>query len=304
MTSRAPIAVFAYNRCDHFKRMFASLQSCSGFAESAVTIFIDGPRSQDDAAAVGEVKAYAQSLNLPNVRIVERSENLGLKQSIYAGVTEICQQQGRVIVFEDDLLLSPAILDYFNDGLDRYADNPNVWTLVGYQYDVPALRSCPRALVLPFTHTWGWATWGRAWLGYDMNAPVDPKDLSSASFRRAYDVFGVRDFRNMLVLALESLVSCWFSPWYYKMFKARGVSLFPPQTYIAHVGYDGGTHASRLNPYNMLVKPTPPSAAVFAWPETLSIDYWAIDAIATSWDARVQKYISYLGHIKRMLRRK
>lgn len=274
---------------------------CRGFSESSVTIYIDGPKSEEDRKKVNEVRDYAQSLKLPNVTVIMKEQNAGLKDNIFTGVTEMCKKHERVIVLEDDLLLSPVVLDYFNEALEKYAEDTRIWSIAGYQYDVPSLRSFPRALVLPFPNTWGWATWSRAWLQYNMADPVDPVDLGSKSFTHAFDVFGIRDFRDMLISALAGKVSCWFTPWYYKIFINRGVSLFPPRTYVAHGGYRGGTHASALNPYSLLVSPAPVSDELCKMPDHIKIDYWAIDLIRASWDARVQNMIGNLGEIKRHL---
>ena len=59
-----------------------------------------------------------------------------MKNSIIAGVTQACEEHGRVIVLEDDLLLSPVALRYFNAALDRYADDPRVMHVSGYMFPV------------------------------------------------------------------------------------------------------------------------------------------------------------------------
>ena len=39
---------------------------------------------------------------------------MGLANSIIAGVTELCNRYGRVIVVEDDLVVSPYFLKYMD----------------------------------------------------------------------------------------------------------------------------------------------------------------------------------------------
>ncbi|MDD3182478.1 MAG: hypothetical protein PHD48_06735 [Alphaproteobacteria bacterium] len=302
--SKAPIAIFAYNRKDNLEGMLASLQACHGFAESPIILFVDGPKSEKDMAQVEAVRAYARALNWSNLEVVCREKNMGLKQSIYTGVSSVCERYGRVIVLEDDLLLSPVALDYFNEGLTKYENEPRIWSIVGYQYDVPELREHNTALVLPFTHPWGWATWQRAWKQFDMSPTVDPRNLRSRTFKDAFDVYGLRDFRNMLVLNADGLINSWYILWYYTLFSAGGLSLFPPGSLIQNIGQkSGGTHASGLNPYHLLVHPNPPTTQRCLFPDRLFVDYWAIDFIRDSRDARVQKMISCFGRIKRCLKK-
>jgi hypothetical protein len=301
--SHAPIAIFAYDRLDHFERMFGALRACRGFTESPVIIFLDGARSDKDAPRVEAVRSFARNINLPNITLVEREQNMGLKASICAGVSEICAKYGQVIVLEDDLILSPVALEYFNKGLEHYKDYKRVWSIVGYQYDTPALRNLDRALILPFAHCWGWATWERAWIQFDVDASIRDKDLKSKVFRTAFDVYGVQNFSDMLELSLAKKINSWFIRWNYKVFSEQGVSVFPPVTYVTNIGMSsGGTHASSLNPYSLLVNPAPPSETMVKFPEHLFVDYWAIDNIRRAWDVKIQRLIAFLGKIKRLLK--
>ena len=295
--------MFAYRRPDLLRRMFTSLRTCFGFTESSVTIFVDGPRTAADLPAVQAVRGFAHGLRLANVEVVVRDENLGLPKSIVAGARQLCARDGRVIVLEDDLLLAPSALDYFNTGLDAFKNERRVWSVCSYMYDVPALRSRTEAIALPFAHPWGWATWDRALAGFDLDAPIDRADLGSASFRTYFNLGGLRDFASMLQLSVEGKVSSWFIRWYYQIFKSGGLSIFPPRSFVDNAGIvsSGGTHASVLNPYNFLMRPAELASGPIRMPDMLQVDYAAIDAMACSRDARVQRLIGKLGQIKRRL---
>lgn len=296
----APIAIFAYDRVEHFKKMFKSLQECKLFHESDVTIFLDGPKSNTDRLRVDEMQLFAKKINLSNINLEIRNKNIGLKQSIHEGVSLLCNKHGKVIVLEDDLILSPCILEYFNTALENYKNDSRAWSIAGYQYNVPFLHNINRALVLPFAHCWGWATWKRAWEKFDIAEEIDEKNLKSSTFRHLFDANGLRDFTDMLELAVEGKINSWFIRWYYKIFTEGGVCIFPPKSYVKNIGIGaGGTHGTALSPYRFLTKSFLPSENLITMPENLSVDYWAVDKIASSWDAKLQKYISKLGNIKR-----
>ena len=301
----APIAIFAYDRLDDFEKMFSALKLCSGFDKSPITIFLDGPKDEAAKPRVEKVRQCARAIDLANVSLVEREANMGLKASIYDGVSKICKEHGRVIVLEDDLVVSPCVLEYFNQGLEKYKEEKRVWSIVGYQYDAPGLRGYDKALVLPFAHCWGWATWDRAWEQFDINAKIYERDLKSRAFRKFFDLDGVQTFADMLGLAKQGKINSWFIRWYYKVFNEGGVSIFPPVSYVENVGLKGGgTHSSYLNPYRLLMSPSELSKALVHFPEELDVDYWAIDKIRVSKDARVQKMIAVLGKIKRIIKGK
>ncbi len=150
MVDFAPVALFVYRRLELLSRVLDSLEACPEFGASKVVIFSDGPRQSSDAV-VGEVRAYLRSRLRPNMQVVEAERNNGLARSIIGGVTQLCEEYGRVIVLEDDLLVSPALLTWFNTALNACADDPKVMQVSGYMYNVAALRGREEGFYLPIT---------------------------------------------------------------------------------------------------------------------------------------------------------
>jgi len=301
-TDYAPIAIFAYNRPDSLTRMMASLRECKEFEHSTITIFVDGPKNEKDKAAVDRVRHLVQNLRLPNVTNVFSETNKGLRQSIYSGVNEICAGQGRVIVLEDDLVLSPIALRYFNDGLDYYKDDVRIWSIAGYLYDVPELRDSRKAIALPFAHPWGWATWARAWSRFSLDNRPRLTDLESAAFCQMFDVNGIYPFAAQLQQSIAGRVDSWFIHWYYTIFQNGGWSIFPPRRVLDNFGISQGTHGSALNPHEYLVeRPTLLNEEVI-FESMVSLNYAALDQLKRCRELRVQRFIATAGRAKRRLR--
>lgn len=300
-TDWAPIAVFAYNRPDKLAALMASLQSCQGFSESPVTIFVDGAKGPADDPAVQAVRDLVVNLRLPNVSWSFQQSNRGLRQSVYAGVSQVVRQYGRVVVLEDDLVLSPIALTYFNKALSRYETVDRVWSVVGYAYDAPALRGSTTTVALPFAHPWGWATWARAWNRYQLDNQPARAQLGSASFRSAFDMDGLYPFTAQLKNSIEGRVNSWFIHWYYTVFEHRGVSIFPPRRVLDNYGMSEGSHGGAMNPYDRLVTRPPLLDAVPHLCDPLVIDYVALDHLRNSHELRVQRMIARAGSAKRVL---
>ena len=60
------------------------------------------------------------SVKNKNVTLIFRNKNFGLKKNITLGISEIISKYKRVIVLEDDLILSRNFLLYMNSGLNFY----------------------------------------------------------------------------------------------------------------------------------------------------------------------------------------
>lgn len=296
------IAIFAFNRPASLERLLHSLAACPEFPDAQVTVFIDGPRSPSEAAVVSETIRIAREAATPNWRIVPAEANRGLRRSIHSGVAEVCALHGHAIVLEDDLVVAPAALTYFLEGLQRYEHEPRVWSICGYNYEHPKLSVDHRAFFLPFAHPWGWATWKRAWDKFTLDQPrLSRAQLLSPSFRQFFNVAGLIRAVDLIDLSQKGLVDSWFIRWHQKIFAEGGLSVFPSRRYVANLGVGkGGTHASAMNPYSLLVRSTAPDLkSVGDWPSSIEIDFLALDAMACSRDAAVQRVLARLGRIKR-----
>ncbi|MEA2512437.1 MAG: hypothetical protein QOJ59_1924 [Thermomicrobiales bacterium] len=242
----APVALFIYNRPDHVRRTIASLRGCDGFAASPVYVFADGPKTEEDDRVVHAARAVARDLLGDRATFIEQASNRGLANSIIAGVTQLCDQFGRVIVVEDDLLLSPRFLRFVNEGLERYRDEPRVMQISGHIYDVPTLRDYAEALFLPLTTSWGWGTWQRSWQLFDERAGGWEAFLRNRQACRRFDLDGRFSYSRMLEAQMRGKRDSWAIRWYYSVFNRGGLVLFPPRSLVQNAGLDGsGTHIRR-----------------------------------------------------------
>ena len=117
----APIALFVYNRPKHTERTLKFLKQNELATETRLFIFSDGAKTPDDEENVKEVRELLKHIDgFKSVEIIERKQNMGLAESVIAGVTRLVKDYKQVIVFEDDLVSSPYTLTYFNDALNRY----------------------------------------------------------------------------------------------------------------------------------------------------------------------------------------
>jgi hypothetical protein len=163
MSELAPIALFTFKRPSHTRRTLETLAANPEFELSPLHIFCDGARRASEQSEVDEVRELVRQWPHPDKHIVSGVENRGLSKSVRAGVTELCERYGRVIVVEDDLVLSPVFLRYMNDALVRYQNDPKVMQISAHNFPVE-LQVPHEAIFLRLSTSWGWATWRRAWI--------------------------------------------------------------------------------------------------------------------------------------------
>jgi hypothetical protein len=243
VSALAPVVVFAYRRPDHLRNTLTSLMRCDGFEQSLIIVYCDGARNANETDSVMATRELAKSMLGDRGEFHFNEVNLGLSRSVIAGVGDVIARFGCAIVVEDDLELSPSFLTYMNQALDRYADDESVFQVSGYMFDVPELKASATALFLPFTVSWGWATWKRAWDQFDPQATGWEALRTDKVLRRRFNLDGIYDYATMLMRQMAGLRDSWAVRWYWTVFKANGLVLFPPVSLVNNTGFDGsGTH--------------------------------------------------------------
>ena len=241
--SFAPIALFAYNRPTHLQRAVESLLANELAPTSDLYIFSDGPKSPAQEAAVADARCYCGSVSgFRSVTVVERPTNLGLANSIIDGTTRMTKEFGRVIVLEDDLVLSPHFLKYMNLALERYRDEDRVFQVSGHMFQA-TINSPDDAIFLPFVTSWGWGTWDRAWAHFDPNATGYLEIGSDPALKRRFNLDDAYDYFGMLEAQLAGNIDSWAIRWYLSVFRQQGLALYPKKTLVDNFGFDGsGEH--------------------------------------------------------------
>lgn len=241
----APVVIFAYRRSLHLRQTLDRLVRCKEFADSPVIVYVDGPRNKTEQADVEATRAVAKEILGARARYVFHEKNMGLARSVITGVNETLALYGRAIVVEDDLWVSPQFLEFMNQALDRYADDDSVLQISGYLFGSPALESQTKALFLPFIGSWGWATWQRAWRSFDPEATGWLSLRTDSEARRRFNLDNSYDYATMLFSQMTGQGQSWAIRWYWSVFKADGLVLYPPVSLVRNTGLDGsGTHGS------------------------------------------------------------
>lgn len=242
MAELAPIALFTFKRPQHTLRTLETLAANPEFHQSPLHIFCDGARRPSEQSEVDDVIALVQRWPHPNKHIFVAAQNRGLSKSVRTGVTDLCERYGRVIVVEDDLVLSPAFLRYMNDALTRYDRHPEVMQISGHNYPVE-ISDSHDAILLRLTTSWGWATWHRAWMQRSQDRSEAKSVTASIRSRYAFDFDGAYPFSRMLNDQILGRNDSWAVWWYMNVYRSNGLTLFPKFSLVLNDGFDGsGTH--------------------------------------------------------------
>ena len=265
MMNCAPILLFVYNRPEHTQRCIESLKRNSLATDSTLYIYADGAKDDTQQAAVNEVRSYIHTIcGFKETIIIEREENWGLARNIIDGVTTQVNQYGRVIVLEDDLVVAPYFLQFMNDALETYQDEPKVGHIQACDFTQDP--SLPETFLIKWTGSWGWATWDRAWKHFNPNGKELLQELEQRKLTRTFDFNGKYGFTRMLRRQIKGKNNSWAIRWNASLFLKDILSLNVGRSLVQNEGFDGsgtncgggGLYASHLHLAPLPVKKISP----------------------------------------------
>ena len=254
MMTCAPILLFVYNRPEHTRRCIESLTRNALAADSTLYIYADGAKDTTQQSAVDEVRSYLRTISgFKTVNLIERKENWGLARNIIDGVTTQVNRYGKVIVLEDDLVVAPYFLQFMNDALETYKDEPKVGHIQACDFTQDP--SLPDTFLIKWTGSWGWATWERAWKHFNPNGKALLEELEQRKLTYTFDFNGKYGFTRMLRRQIEGKNNSWAIRWNASLFLKDILSLNVGRSLVQNEGFDGsgtncgggGLYASNLH---------------------------------------------------------
>ena len=254
MMTCAPILLFVYNRPEHTRRCIESLTRNALAADSTLYIYADGAKDTTQQSAVDEVRSYLRTISgFKTVNLIERKDNWGLARNIIDGVTTQVNRYGKVIVLEDDLVVAPYFLQFMNDALETYKDEPKVGHIQACDFTQDP--SLPETFLIKWTGSWGWATWERAWKHFNPDGKALLEELEQRKLTYTFDFNGKYGFTRMLRRQIEGKNNSWAIRWNASLFLKDILSLNVGRSLVQNEGFDGsgtncgggGLYASNLH---------------------------------------------------------
>lgn len=278
----APIVVFAYDRPEHLRRTLDALSQNDLAKDSVLYIYCDGARewggekdynsNSDDISRrrygkmfckKNEFDEYCSRINnvrelakaqtgFSSVNVVLRDHNMGLAANITGAITDIIEQYGKVIAFEDDIISTRGVLTYLNDALKLYNEDTRVMHISAYVY--PHKIKLPETFFHPNPYpAGGWATWARAWKYYSDNTQ-ELVDFWKNDWK-SFNIIGQDHLQKQLLLNLDGKLKTWYIKWYASMRRQNGLCLYPGISMTNNIGFDNTGETSETSTYYYINNP-------------------------------------------------
>lgn len=254
----SPILLFVYKRLDTLERTVAALKQNSIASDSELFIFSDGGKSNEDNKKVEEVRTFLRNISgFKKVILKESGKNMGLANSVIAGVTEVLKSYNSVIVLEDDLVTSPNFLNFMNESLSYYQDSLNVFSVSGYSFNLKIPDGYNYDVYFTKrSSSWGWAIWKDRWEKVDWS--MKNFENTNWSFQRKSDFNKMgSDLYGMLKRQYQGKMDSWAIRFCFHQYLINSYTVFPAISKVQNIGYgDDATHTNGYNSFKTILDST------------------------------------------------
>ena len=240
----APIVLFTYNRLNHTKQTIEALQKNELAKKSHLILYSDGGKDSHSWTEVAEVRQYLKTISgFKSIEIIEQIKNIGLANSIISGVTQIINKYNKVIVLEDDILVSKYFLNYMNDALTFYGKNDEIWHISAYTQPI-AFIAKEDVYIWRRMDCWGWATWKDKWDFFEKDSSKLIDEFTQDDIYK-FNLDNTHTSWNQVILNNTNKINTWGIFWYTTIYKNKGLCVSPKISYVKNIGLDGsGVHCN------------------------------------------------------------
>lgn len=250
MNGYAPVVIFAYKRLQHIQNLLKSLEVCRGAERTTVFIFCDAPVPDESAQKVNEVRGFLrryanEQTAFQRVAVYEAQEHKGLAKSVIDGVTQIIEKYKRVIVLEDDLIVSSEFLVFMNEALKYYQNDKRIWEVTGFTDKYDSLEKYPYDVYFSKrAESWSWGTWINRWKAADWELRDRFFFRINPFIKKSFNEGG-SFLSDLLIDQLKGKVDSWAVRWCYAQFKYHAFTVHPKKSYVLNNGFgEGATHTT------------------------------------------------------------
>lgn len=232
------VVVFIYKRHNNFNEIVSSLHT---YAPSRIYIVADGPKIGEEGDCDRTRHKLEELIDWPcQVHKNYSQTNLGLKERFRTGMDWVFSHEDRAIIIEDDCVPHPSFFLYCEELLEKYQDDSRIASISGNNFLFGRTLVKDSYYFSRYPLIWGWATWRRAWQGYD-------SDLKSwtvggnNSWLSQYlvDFIPSLYWRLIFDLVKTGKIRTWDYQFTYHCFRRSMLHIIPQVNMVTNLGDDG-----------------------------------------------------------------
>lgn len=239
-----PILFLIFNRPDTTQQVFNQIKSIQ---PKYLFIASDGPRTDraGETEKCQETKGIMQQIDWNcEVKTLFRDTNLGCKIAVSSAISWFFENVEQGIILEDDCLPEPSFFHFCEVLLHKYQNDSRIIQINGTNFSGIKVNDPNSYYFTQFNSIWGWATWRRAWVNYDVNMADYPEHQRTLFNNPLYiSKSATNHYESAIKEMYTQKHNTWYTPWLYTCIKNKGLSITPQTNLVKNIGADNNpTH--------------------------------------------------------------
>ena len=241
---KTPVLFIFYRRPETACRVFKMIRNAR---PESLYLAADGPREHlnHESILCKQTRNVIESMiDWPcQVHRLYREENLGCKRAVTEAIQWFFSSVPEGIILEDDTLPSASFFRFTEEMLNRYRTDHRVMHVSGNNYQAGRIRGDGAYYASQFAHSWGWATWARAWQSYNPDLSVFEETWEELADSLGFSKKRSNWWFQSLAATRDGRIGTWDFQWHYTIMKLRGICLLPQVNLVRNIGVGkGATH--------------------------------------------------------------
>ena len=236
-----PVALVVFRRVEHVKQVFAAIRKAK---PTKLLIIANAPRPNllDEVEKCAQVRAIVEQVDWDCQVLKNYSDiHLGVRQRLFTGFNWVFEMVESAIVLEDDCVPHPSFFFFCQELLDRYRDDERIMSISGQNIQF-GRHPIPHSYYFShYFHSWGWASWRRAWQHMDINMSCWPEIRDCGLL---YQILGdkraVRYWTTLLQQTYEGKIQTWDYQYLLACWLQSGLTILPDRNLISNIGCASG----------------------------------------------------------------
>ena len=245
-----PVLLLVFNRPDTTIQVFEKIREAK---PKQLFVAADGPRS--DREGEKEKCEKVRKLVLDNidwdceVKTLFQDSNLGCGRNPSKAIAWFFDNVSEGIVLEDDIVPSKSFFFFCQEMLIKYRDDTKIMNIGGTNFLQSTLSYSDSYLFSNYSGNWGWASWKRAWEGYDYNISAWGKPEVKEYFKNNFTNSQFLFFQNIFdSVHNKNVPDIWDFQWWFHRLLHQGIGITPKVNLTLNIGFTAdATHTFEVS---------------------------------------------------------
>jgi hypothetical protein len=244
-----PILIAIYNREDVTLEMYKILEKIK---PKYLYINADGPKLNNKLDEVRCNNTRSIFLNLKwdcDIKYNFSSYNKGCKLSVSEGITWFFNDNEYGIILEDDCIPNVSFFYYCKELLELYKNDNRIFHINGTNFlGNEQLHITDSYSFTKFVSIWGWATWRRSWLKYDLKMTNFPDFSKNKLDSKSFSIYAKHHYYKSFEDIYFNNINSWSTQWIFTIYFHNGFTITPNCNLVSNIGTQNNpTHKFLLN---------------------------------------------------------